>query len=348
MRKKERIGIITLPLNFNYGGVLQAYALCNILGELGFPTVLLEYQRRGLKSFLKTMLFRRSIISSFINKYISTCTLPLHGIKETGIKCLIVGSDQVWRPTMSESRKEHILRYFLNTDSSQSIKKISYAASFGVDWWEYTQEETCIISTLLSDFSAISVREDTAIALCSQNLNIEGVMHVLDPTMLLHSKHYMKLMSPSPFKTKEIHTFIYVLDHKNVDKQRQIQTIINPQSEILSAKIEKGCFRRYLGNKMSIESWISSIFYSNVVITDSFHCCVFSILFHKTFYVIDNEKGGNTRIKSLLRLFELSDRFLQNNNMKDIQPINWDKVDQILHNLRNKSLDFLISSLNND
>ena len=52
-----RIGILTLPLHLNYGGILQAYALQNVLKRMGHEDILLD---RGWikKSFIRRLLSR--------------------------------------------------------------------------------------------------------------------------------------------------------------------------------------------------------------------------------------------------------------------------------------------------
>ena len=93
----------------------------------------------------------------------------------------IVGSDQVWRP----SYNQHLEQAFLNfTENWKNVKRIAYAASFGVDNWEFTKKQTKECKRLVQKFDFVSVREDTAVNLCKEHLGIEAT-HVLDPTLLL-------------------------------------------------------------------------------------------------------------------------------------------------------------------
>lgn len=96
------------------------------------------------------------------------------------------------------------------------------------------------------------------------------------------------------------------------------------------------------------QDWLSSIYNSDIIITDSFHGCVFSILFHKDFYVMKNDFGGNTRINSLLSLFGLENRLIKKGSISEANPIDWTFVEEKLQLMRNFSLDYLNKALSND
>lgn len=207
-----KIGILTQPLYFNYGGVLQAYALYNALQKMGHEVWIINrvdsyshgYIYRSLskcKNVLKnyfSLLFgkikytdfkRKSInLSSyqtfvFVSERMPNRSKELHSdkellsfVKKMNFDAYVVGSDQVWRPKYSPN----IYTYFLDFSSEQS-RKVAYAASFGVDTWEYTNEETLVCSDLLQRFNAVSVREISGIFLCTKYLNRSDAKFVLDP-----------------------------------------------------------------------------------------------------------------------------------------------------------------------
>ena len=103
----------------------------------------------------------------------------------------VVGSDQVWRPTYNLGDK--LFDMYLAFADGQQVKRLSYAASFGVDKWEYSDDQTRICSELAKQFDAISVREKSGVKLCADNLGVDAI-HVLDPTMLLDPSDYNKLI----------------------------------------------------------------------------------------------------------------------------------------------------------
>lgn len=346
-----KIGIVTLPLHFNYGGILQAFALQKALHSIGFEAVLLTEKPHNFKNTIKRLLYNNTSYSVFIRKHIKTLALnynfSTNELLNNQINTLVVGSDQVWRPSMGANRIHNINRFFLNTDSD-GIRKIAYAASFGVDYWAFKKDEECLAKKLIKDFSSISVREESGISICSNFLQINSVKRVLDPTMLLPIEIYKEIIDESPYKTNKKHCFTYILDYESKLNKELIDKIIPKDSEILSAIVEKKVINKYLKKGMRVEDWLSAIFYSDIMITDSFHGCVFSILFKTNFYVMNNSVGGNTRIESLLKTFGLTNRLISKDNLPQrIEPINWVEVEEILLSQRQDSLNFLINSLIN-
>lgn len=347
-----KIGIVTLPLHFNFGGILQAYALQEVLHEWGDSFIIKSYQH-GIKAIIKTLLYRQSGIFRFVKNKIRYDYLhepfSLDELTSKGYDVLVVGSDQVWRPCMGVSREANVNRYFLKTIGKGKIKKISYAASFGVDYFDFTHEEKKKAQSLIKDFEAVSVRETFGITLCSEYLGRVDAKLVLDPTMLLNETDYLNIMGNSPFKSQNKHCFIYLLDYDKAENKEIVETLIPLNTEVFTAKVEKNILKKYFNIKDSVEGWLAAIYNSDLMITDSFHGCVFSILFHKDFYVMGNIIGGNARIYSLLSLFELDDRLIdKNTNPEKIKPINWQQIDLKLQTLRTMSFDFLSKTLSYD
>ena len=349
-----KIGIVTLPLHFNYGGILQAYALQEVLKELGHTSFILKPSIKSIKTYIKAILYNRSDISQFVNKYIKFDNLnePFR-LSELHLKkydALIVGSDQVWRfwPGTEAEREVNISRYFLNTIGNGKIRKIAYAASFGIDYLDLTESENNLIKKLVKNFAAVSVREQSGLPLCFKYLEREDACLVLDPTMLLTENNYSNLIKKSPFKSTNKHCFVYLLDYEDIKNQKTVKALLPTNSEVLYAKVERNPLKRYLKSDLTIQDWLSSIYNSDIIITDSFHGCVFSILFHKDFYVMKNDFGGNTRINSLLSLFGLENRLIKKGSISEANPIDWTFVEEKLQLMRNFSLDYLNKALSND
>lgn len=310
-----KIGILTHPLVNNYGGILQCYALSTYLKKLGHTPIVIRrecdkdfFLWRIIRSVLKALHFpryyhpnvcdRNKKIRPFIELYLKR-TKPIpsqHGMKkicnEYNLDAVIVGSDQVWR---SDYAMNFGYNYFLDFVPS-NVVKLSYAASFGLNEWSYNIEQTKQIKKLLSTFSGVSVREENAVSLCKENLSITPEW-LIDPTMLLLSEDYDAIVSPR--KITEKYVFVYWLGDK---------TLVSKDME----------YYRQMGYKIidinlrdeheqdSIEDWLSYIKYADFVITDSFHGCVFSILFKKQFVVRMNQSGGTSRLVSLFKMFGIS------------------------------------------
>lgn len=321
------ISILTHPLGANYGGILQAYALSTYLREIGHNPIVLNRQSNLplLHRIIKSVLVffhhpryhnpRYKYLKKFVKEKIkyssplSTSNQLSSFIKKNKIDAVIVGSDQVWRTDFAMG---YGYNYFL--DFVSDIKRISYAASFGLSGWKYTKEQTNRIEVLLAGFSAVSVREDEGVVLCRENLNIEAT-HVLDPTLLLHASDYDTITSKRLID--EDYVFVYWLGPED-SKLRALEKIIDNKRKIIDISL------RGKEPLMPIESWLSYIKYADFVVTDSYHGCVFSILFNKQFRMSSNDSGGNGRLESLFKMLQIDTQhnqldYLRINNILDIE-----------------------------
>lgn len=250
---------------------------------------------------------------------------------------VIVGSDQVWRREYNP-RLDWAFLSFAN-----GLPRIAYAASVGIDYWDYTEEETSRSAELLRDFVAVGVREASAVELCRRYLGREDAQVVLDPTMLLDAADY-------PSTTMPVHPhpyiFTYILDWDEnkgavVDALKQSLRL----DELASVHNSKGLKREQM---LSIEDWLAGISNADMVVCDSFHGTVFSILNHRPFVVLYNPARGNTRMQWLLELFGLQDRMIADTSELDAflsLDIDWDSVDAVLNSERTASLSFLREAL---
>lgn len=338
-----KIGIITLPLHTNYGGILQAYALQTVLERMGHEVEILEepheYKRASLKRYirrvLKKCIGKRSIINyegfmrkwqprvaididEFINTYIHRRIVKYNTLREGEYDAFVVGSDQVWRP----SYNQHLEQAFLNfTENWKNVKRIAYAVSFGVDNWELTKKQTEECKRLVQKFDFVSVREYTAVNLCKEHLGIEAT-HVLDPTLLLSADDYQKLIdglkiSDSPY------VFSYLLDEseEKIDILEDISKRLN--LPVRKIKLEKDISKIPMSKLKSltypsIQEWLASFAQADFVVTDSFHGTVFSIIFNKPFVVLPNKGRGVARFESLLKDISLENRIFSDFLISDI------------------------------
>lgn len=364
---KRKIAIQTHPLKTNYGGILQAFALQHWLGRQGYDAIHLN---RNFKTTdwllrLKQILYRivyfreitvkrnvEAVYNSFINRYIQLSP-PLNSNKEwiqfiqnNNFTAVITGSDQVWR---KEYTGAWINEYFLNFIKGD-IKKIAYAASFGVD--SIDADYAAKIGAFLKDFDAISVREDSGVKILKDNFNLDAA-HLPDPTMLLKAEDYVSIFdlqkeNENPF------VFAYVLD-KNKDKQNIINDVgsaLGLKSKfVYGAEVTKETWRdKDIANKVSIEQWLQNYYNADFVVTDSFHGTVFSIVFNKPFLVIGNERRGMSRFHSLLTMFGLQDRLITDfasfdANKLIAKEIDWESVNDKLEMEREKAVKFLKENL---
>ena len=335
-----KLAILTHPLGANYGGILQAFALSSYLKGQGHDVTVLNRQsnlplaKRILKSVLVALHHPRynnpryKHLVSFVKKYINySKPLSTDGqmsgfVKGNSMDAVIVGSDQVWRTGFAMG---YGYNYFLDFVPA-GVRKLSYAASFGLSQWEYNNEQTQRIKQLVSEFKAISVREDEGVQLCKDNMGVTAD-HVLDPTMLLNASDYEPVTSER--KVKDDYVFVYWLGSAE-EKQKAIEAASIECKRIVDISL------RGSEPLMPIEDWLSYIKYADHVVTDSFHGCVFSILFGKQFTICANDSGGNGRLRSLFSMLGI--------DMSSPQ-IDYTIVYDKLDNLRSHSYDFLSKAL---
>lgn len=372
-----RIGVLTLPLHNNFGGILQAYALQKVLKKQGHKSTLIDLQRyvsigpwykrypiyikRGINRYIlgKDIIVKADVEQNRVPKTIAKYTEPFiekhirrvytkdfSNIREKDFNVLIVGSDQIWRPKYFYSKIENA---YLDFAKEWKIKRITYAASFGTEEWEYTEEQTNNCATLLKKFNAVSVRESSAVQLCNDNFGVKAE-HVLDPTMLLCKEDYIKLFKDYNTAQSDGNLFCYILDEGEekksiidfIAKEKGLKPFyVNSRYEELDAPLEERI-------QQPVEKWLRAFYDAEFVITDSFHACVFSIIFNKPFIVYGNRERGLARFKSLLSIFGLEERIVstKEESIKAIsEPIDWERVNEVHRQWKEKSMSFLNNNL---
>lgn len=371
-----RIGVLTLPLHTNYGGILQAYALQRVLQDMGHDVVLLDSypQCPTLKPFplqqmfyLKRLLmkvvaphkaiplfyekeamaryWKKEHIRQFYRQHVSHVPFGVGAtLNPNDFDALIVGSDQVWRPMYSPNIFDAYLSF---AQDWSHVKRIAYAASFGTAEWEYSEEQTSECHRLVQMFDAVSVREESGVTLCKEHLGVDASW-VLDPTLLVDPRHYKEHIAKADADYPSSMCFGYILDASE-EKEVIFNHIATTQG------LQMSSFQNVddsdNGAAPSVESWLKAFHDAEFVFTDSFHGCVFSIIFNKPFVVYGNVNRGMARFHSLLSMFGLEDRLVTTPDEAAnvaCQPIDWDAVNNRLSELRKVSKEFLFTSLNSN
>lgn len=375
-----KIGILTLKFNENYGGVLQNFALQQAIRKLGHESVTinrikwdssrLTLKQRFLifaswaKKAIGRHILRRDVqqlfsISgkpvkynnashntySFISKHIDLTDPVLSSEQLAGLfdsrtlNALVVGSDQVWRQAYNGC----ITDYFLSFETSKPIQAITYAASFGIAGHDIHPSNLVQCREGIGRFSAISVREHSAIATLSDEFGRSDATHVIDPTLLLDADDYRTVIPESLLKAPS-GLVTYFLDSDD-NKER----ITDNVSSLLTAsrRTDIGFDSPINGGRLcSVEQWLAAIANASAIVTDSFHGCVFSIIFRKPFYAIVNTDRGAERFYSLLEPLGLTDRIVSSADTLPTASIDYNEVNHRLSSLRESSLEFLRKALN--
>ena len=271
-----------------------------------------------------------------------------------GLGALVVGSDQVWRPKYVEN----LYAVYLNFEDRPDVKKIAYAVSFGTNEWEYTDAQTKECRKLVQTFDLITVRESSGKQLINSFLSANAEV-VLDPTLLLEKEDYIKIVEREHEAKSEGNLFCYILDM--TDDKRKLITNVENQLGLKSFFVNIGEDTRPYTNKFinnnierfqnpTVTKWLRGFIDADMVIADSFHAVVFSIIFNKSFWVIGNPGRGMARFESILSLFKLQNRLVDLDSIKDrnlMEPIDWDFVNEIKRGWKEKSIRLLQNTLNN-
>tara|TARA_R110001583_G_scaffold26095_1_gene94221 strand:+ start:6012 stop:7133 length:1122 start_codon:yes stop_codon:yes gene_type:complete len=368
-----KIAVLTYNFNNNYGGMLQAYAMLKTLKKLGHepelllvPSINLSKKAR-LKKFIKKHFLsylssrwrdnsQKTIIEKntkyFIEKYITPKTNPISTkqhfskITKNNYNAYLVGSDQVWRAKVYR----YIDYAFFGFVKSDEPILMSYAASFGVDTWDFNEEQTSRFKKQIQRFKGVAVREDSGVALCKEYFNTDAV-HVLDPTMLLDPDDYREIIEQENEPNHSGSLLTYILD-LNEDKQSIIDRAskeldFKPFKVNLKPKEEMNTLEDMV--YPTVTAWLKGFDNAEYVITDSFHGCAFAILFNKPFIAYGNKARGMARFNSLLKMFGLQDRLVASKEEASIEKIkeiiDWNSVNSKLLEYRNISQNFLVETL---
>lgn len=346
-----KVAIITLVGDFNYGNRLQNYALQEVLTALGtnvatidtpnqcFVRNLKEHlvERVGGKKQLKSIcdMRRERNLRNFTKQYI-------HMVGADSISSdfdyFVVGSDQVWNPSFwgtdieCYSSKRYLLR---NVDAA---KRVAYAASFGVEqlstiWMPVFQKE-------LSDFKAISVREASGVEIVEKTCGRQAEI-VLDPTLVLPKEKWDQMAA-------DVQENDYVLTFFLGEITQQRQEYIEKISHEHRCRVINVTNKKEKYYSCRPEVFLGLIKKAKLVITDSFHATVFSIVFHTPFLSLTREQHNyckmSSRLETLLGMVNMTERF-NNTNIDDPFVCMFDNVDSLIEGRRKTSILFLKNAL---
>lgn len=377
-----KIGILTLPFNTNYGGIIQNWALQQTLkgmnhnpitinrckdtakiSVVNFAIHIIVFIKYAVLNFLR---IRKDVVynSPFRRKYSPVATFVADSkfirdnisitkriysyskfqkeMKRIKWDAFIVGSDQVWRQEYSPCVENYFFDVMSDADSRP---RIAYAVSFGVNVGYIDNNVLEKSRLLIKHFKAVSVRERNGIDIVRKDFLHDDVMQVLDPTLLLESNDYEKLIKRK-HRAKQLNVGAYIID-KNSCKKQILDEIANARALSVNL-ININATQRTMP---SMSEWLAMFADAEYVVTDSFHGCVFSIIFKKPFVAIANRERGLDRFTSLLGMLNLSDRLVYDydgfeaNREQLLAPIDYSAVDALLEAEREKSIKFLKDAL---
>ncbi len=347
-----KINLLTMHYSLSCGAVMQTYATCVILKKLGCDVTIINFKnpielkrKKSIKFWLVHGVTKIKF-DMFRKRYFPERTREIFRINYNDLPIAdiyISGSDQIWNPKLLEERIYAYMFDFL----PDSVKRISFASSFGVNSWRDYSEYTSKVKNLLSKFDSLSVREDSGVKICNEVFGL-NTTQILDPTLVLDD--YSNLVGNIK-ELNQIVCFKLVYDEDFLDTVSLLKKEINLKTTLLYASYPHKNFDR---NVMfcSPVKWLKTIASARYVVTDSFHGLAFSLLFKRNFIVLGGLKDRNTRLLSLLRLVGLEDRYVQDfadfiKRKDDLlhKKIDYEKVDRVLSKEREKTYAYLRDAL---
>ncbi len=370
---KIKVATLTFHNCDNYGAVLQAYALQQVLLQMGLDTEIIDYTRSNLSDVLH--MFQTKLLSCLKGKpdkqlysVKEFLEMVFHGdgnskdihesfaeFREKNFICsrpvnkktirslekeydfFLVGSDQVWNCGRVNLEPTYMLDFV--TDDR---KKISYAASFGIS--EIPEKYREIYKRLLSKFSHISVREKQGVSLV-KTLTGKDAVWVLDPTLLLGPQDWKKITEKTAVK-EDHYILVYHLGESNRIREIAEQLSEKTGFPIRFVRKQKSKTDSSIVKGVSPSEWVNLFLYADYVITSSFHGVAFSINFNKQFYAVKPEdrirQAMQSRLADILNRMELNDRYIDSFAEIDLKaPIAYEQVNHKLANLRKMSTAYL-------
>lgn len=366
-----KIGIITFHASFNYGSMLQAWALQTYLERLGHEVQIVNYRSRiqrqtyhkpldfhnvenSLSSCKRLLLYPSSIkplnkkwhlFDDFLHKELHL-TKEYNTVEELenanfDLDLLICGSDQIWNTNAPDSGEVYYGNWFKG-------RKISYAASFG----QYPEKINMdFVKSQLKNFQSIAVREEQTKKKIEESGLANNIKVVCDPTLLLSANTYETLITDKPLIKGK-----YIFFYTPVGLPYEYFAIANHLAEQTGMEVftEKAYYPRDLKNYPHIHEYLPTgpkeflnlVKNAIIVCGGSFHLQVFSILFHKEFYCINGDKDARTN--NLLCKCGLENRIISLDKPDEIA-INtisdWKAIDNRLHKESLASEDWLRNQL---
>lgn len=363
--KSMKVGIVTFQWSMNYGALLQAHALQTYLERRGHDVEIVDYRPVRHVSHFNQWIgvtpkscfekwkkrYREYLFESFRRRYLNRMSPPVYSMQKLSCASacydvLISGSDQVWNPRWLEQFAGLEDLYFL-TFADKRTKKVSYAASFGIENVEAISPVwRDKIKKRLMDIAYVSVREHAGVDVVKELTDRNDAVQVLDPTLLLEPDYYRHIVGRTHSRTP--HVFSYILHGRDAQVLSLQQDVVSRTGMKIKCWNPRytGLNRRYV--MPSPVKWLQMIQEAGLVITNSFHAVVFSIMFHTPFLAIRIEgegQGMNTRIIELLHRLGLEqwivssgqpcpDRILE-------EAVNWDDIDKRIQKMRVNSEMFL-------
>lgn len=351
---KPDTGVATLWFSCNYGAILTAYALYEVLRGMGKRPVLLDYAPLlGHAPFMA----EDNISRCFMRAHGISCTEPLREDSDCDalnevLDTFVVGSDQVWRWRYTSY---YGLAYFLDFVRGDK-RKVAYSSSFGIDKEERPAESVQLVRYCLHAFDAVSVREKSGVDILREQYGVEAEW-LLDPVFLCGKDVYDRLCSRAEAASAP-YVLSYVLEPGEAIRHHiaavssgcglRAVNMVDAQRDF--AEMQRRFGPGELARGVSVEQWVQNIRGCDFFITDSFHGVCYALMFNRPFLCVAPPQRGRARFDSLLGLVGLercmlSPEYTPAEWDAAMAPIDWSHVNAVLEREREKALAWLVDAL---
>ncbi len=359
-----KISIITLHsiLN-NYGSVLQGFALCKFLNNNGYDAQVIDYRpeyKTNKTSVLRSLVIKTTFFpyyikrtqkfKNFINKNSKLTQKRYTSYEELNelppkSDVYIAGSDQIWNNFFPCGKDSAYYLEFVRTGI-----KMSYAASLGRD--DISVDDLLMIKEKTKDFKCILVREESGKEQL-EKVGVKNVQHVADPVFLLNKEDYIKLTDDK--NNKLISKYKRYLLVYAVGQDDLLSSVVKKIASELDLKIisiggfSNKCECDKFDRTAGPLDFINLINNAEFVVTSSFHCVAFSLIFMKKFVAVLPSKNP-TRIENILSAVGLENRIITECNYMNniLEEIDYNQPNKALNLYIEKSKRHLINALENN
>lgn len=362
--KNDKIGLITFHNTTNFGSLLQTYGLYKKIEDLGYDVEVIDYtcskiKEREIPSFpkLDRNFLRRVISYIFFSKKNKEKYDNLSNFLKTKMKLsnkitdkndlaklnkyygsFVCGSDLIWDLSITDNDYS----YFL--DFGFRDKNLFSFASAGAKW---SAEQSSKISSILSKFKNINVRDEgTADRIRKIMLNRE-INVVCDPTMLLTKNEWFQLVSLN----NKLNNYILVYFLDDNDNVIKFTKYLAERTGLKAYIINSGRKISEIENisPSSVEEFLTLVNNADYVVTSSYHGLLFSLYFNKEVWFYN--RAHKDRMINLMSKIDIENRELKDNSdYNDLfnQKINYSEINIQIENYRNESLKKLELALKGD
>lgn len=360
-----KIGILTFHRAHNYGAVLQAFALQEVLKEINCSVEIIDYRqpyiekiyksfnlqrilsknpiKLGLKCHEEIFLIKKrkqiaKIFSDFREIYLQISHSSINKINDFPIKydVIIHGSDQIWNKKLTGGYDSIFLGGYNKLGDS---KIIAYAAS--MELIELNNYDNNILEKNLEKFSCISVRE-TAIVNLLQPLVRNKIVKVVDPTILADASIWDKILIKPRVTRKYVLVYQNGLNEKTHEIANDIAQQIGASVIIISSWANKNDTNK---NYATPGEFVGLIKYAACIVTTSFHGTTLSIVFKRPFYSVISGEKSDIRFSSILDDLNLTNRLIKNGIAPSFSEIDYSTILNQLNEMKQYSEKFLKNSL---